>query len=402
MHIALVNQWYPPETGGGGVATHNFYFANALVEAGHQVSVIASRFTAQTPTRSVQNGVKVIRVTSPNLYRWRRLPLAGRQYRFVQAAIYSRRVCRALAALHQELPVDIAEFADVNAEGLFWRNGMSRLLVVRCHMPAWILARTYTAVEAPYSIALLGRAEKAVIRRADLVSAPSRSLANLITAECELPANHIHVTANALDTRTFAPGPMRAPAEVINVLWVGRLERAKGADLLIEAIPGICERVAGVRFIIVGGARPHPQGGTYETFMRARFGDLIAVDRIDLRGAMAQDDLPDVYRISDIAVVPSLLFESFSFTVAQAMAYGLPVVASRIGGIPETLDDGRCGLLVSPNNTDEFVAAVVQLATHPEQRRQLGQAARERAVSVFTAETVARQSVGIYEQALHN
>ncbi len=400
MHIALVNQWYPPETGGGGVAMHNYYFAQACARLGHHVTIIAQRPKPATPALRVEGNITILRVTSPDFYRARRLPLLGRQYRVVQGLLYSWQVCRALKMRHRELPVDVAEFAEVNAEGFFWNGSMSKRLVVRCHTPAWVLDRYYTRVESPYDANLLGWAEKRVIRRAHLITAPSQDLANVISADCGLPVARIHPIANALDVDQFKPDPSVPKADTLTALFVGRLERQKGIDALVKAIPIVCAQFPNIRFTIVGGSRPRPGGGLYSDYIKTELAAQIAAGQVALCGFVPDEQLAGLYQRSHINLVPSVLYESFSFTAAQGMAFGLPVVASRIGGVPETLGFGECGVLVEPDNPDELAAGILTLARDPALRERMGAAGRARAVSTFTADVVARATIAYYESAL--
>lgn len=402
MHIALVNQWYPPETGGGGVATHNYHFANACVQMGHQVSVIASRPTSNVPVERTLNGVTVRRILTPDFYRFRRFLVVGRQYRFVQALYYSRQACNALARLHGEHPVDVVEFAEVNAEGFFWQEGSGRRMVIRCHTPAWVLEQYYTREETPFDANFLGWAEKRTLQRANALTAPSQDMAEIISQDCGIPVKRLNVIPNAVDTGRFVPAPTPPQSGRVTILWVGRLERAKGIEVLIEAIPLICQQVPNVRFVVIGGSRPRPQGGLYSDYMKVHLADYVAAGQLEVRGFTPDADLLSAYHESHICVVPSTLYESFSFTVAQAMACGLPVVGTRIGGIPETLAGGRCGVLVSPGNVQEFSEAVIALATDSAYRAAIGKTAREHAVSTFSSDMVARQIVGLYEQVLQS
>jgi glycosyltransferase involved in cell wall biosynthesis len=100
-----------------------------------------------------------------------------------------------------------------------------------------------------------------------------------------------------------------------------------------------------------------------------------------------------------MCVVPSILYESFSYTCAQAMAAGRPVVATRIGGIPETVEDGVTGLLVEPGNAAELAEALIRLALDPVQRARMGQAGRERVARDFNPATVARRMLAVYARA---
>lgn len=400
MHIALVNQWYPPESGHGGVAMHNYYLANACTRLGHRVTVIARRPSRDVPARYCAGGVSVLRVSTPDLYRYRRVLLVGRHYRALAALTYSWQVCRTLAALHREAPVDIAEFTDVNAEGFFWRQGWGRKLAARCQTPAFVLAQYYTPAESVYDPTLLGRAERQVIRRADILFAPSRDMAAVISTACQLAPDRFHVIPNALDAQLFSPRVRERESREPTILFVGRLERAKGIEVLAQAIPQVCQHLPSVRFVIIGPDRPRPPNGSHRQFLEQSLAEYIASGHVELRGAISQPDLIRAYHEADIGVVPSLLYESFSYTCAQTMACGLPVVASRIGGIPETLAHGECGLLVTPESPRGLSEALVELCRDPDKRRALGAAGRERAVTAFSSETVARRNLEVYEQAL--
>lgn len=405
MRIALISQWYPPETGGGGIATHNYHFANACARLGHDITVISSQGangsgrTGGSASDCMQNGVRVIRVPEISLYRYRRLPLVGGQLRFLQALIYSRRVCAELERLEREQPFDIAEFADVNAEGFFWREGLGKRLVVRCQTPNFVLARYYTREELAFNARWLGWAERRTIRRADLLGAPSYDMAQVVGEACGLPVEQFHVTPDALDTDHFHPKP-RPPSDTVTILFVGRLERAKGIDTLIETIPAVCDANANVRFVLVGGSRPRPGGGTSVDHLKRALAPYLERGQVVLKGFVPDEALVSLYHAADITVVPSLLYESFSFTCAQAMACGVPVVASRVGGIPETLAHGACGVLVTPGSSAELTAALNSLIHDPARRRQLGQAAREHVVRHFSADAVASAILDSYAQAL--
>jgi glycosyltransferase involved in cell wall biosynthesis len=410
MHIVLANQWYPPETGGGGVATHNEAFARACVALGHQVTALSYRPNPTTPRDTMRDGVRIVRVPSINPFRFHRLPLIGRQYRFVQAIGYSRTICHALAAINRESPIDIVEFAEVNAEGFFWRGnsggnkGSGALkrakMVVRCHTPAYVLADYYTRQELLYDANLLGWAERRQIRHADALTAPSHDMARLIRETCGLPPDSIQVIPNAMDIQAFSPPQEKPSKPQVTVLFVGRLERAKGIEALIAAIPQVCAQVPNVQFRLVGPNRPRTGGQPYADYIGQTLAPYIAAGQVVLCGFVTDEALRDEYAHADIAVVPSLLYESFSLTCSQAMAMALPVVASRIGGIPETLGDGEFGVIVEPDNAGQLAAALVDLARNPDRRHRIGTAARQHAVTTFSAAVVAPQILDVYARTL--
>jgi glycosyltransferase involved in cell wall biosynthesis len=400
MHIALVNRWYPPHTGYGGVAVYNQYLAHALVELGHRVTVLAARWSPDVPAIDDDAGVRVRRILAQYPHWPQRLPVAGRYIRPLRQLRYSLLVALHLRALEAADRPDVVEFAEVEGEGFAYLHARRRCsTIVRCHTPTFVLRHYYTAQEMPHDTALTAMMEKSCIRRADALTAPSHDLARTIAGMCEVAEDRITVIPNALDTQLFAPGSALAPttpSSEVTVLHVGRLDRGKGIEVLAQAIPAVLRQAPNTRFVFIGDDRPAGNGTTW----RQRLMDYCAAagveQRVEFVGAASQETLCEWYRRSDIAVVPSLIYESFSYTCAQALAMGKPVVASRIGGISETVSDGETGVLVEPGNVHELAATIVNLARQPELRWRLGQNGRQKAERDFNALRIAEQAVSVY------
>jgi glycosyltransferase involved in cell wall biosynthesis len=402
MHIALVCRWYPPHSGFGGVAAHNYYAARALVAVGHRVTVIAARWSAEVPAAEQCEGVVVHRLLSRHRPWMHRLPVVGRQARAFVQGCYSRQVARALRALERSDPPDVIEFADIEAEGHAYLHGRRRRpVVIRCHTPAFILNRYYRPEERPWATARIEAREKDCIGRATALTAPSLDMARTIAGECGLADGRVVVIPNALDVEPFVKASRRneasrATGEETVILHVGRLDRGKGIAVLAEAIPSVLAENPTVRFVFVGQDRPDGQGSTW----LARLDDVLrqhgARERVEFVGAATQPDLIAWYGRADMAVVPSLIYESFSYTCAQAAAAGLPVIASRIGGIPDTIPDNVAGLITEPGDARQLAGALIRLARDPNSRRCMGAAGQEKAVREFNAPVVASRLLEVY------
>jgi glycogen(starch) synthase len=404
MHIALVCRWYPPHSGFGGVAMHNYYTARSLVKAGHRVSVIAARWSEEVPALEEAEGVKVHRLLSLHRSWMHRLPLFGRHARsFVQWS-YSRRVAAALHDMERTDPPDVVEFADIEAEGHAYLAGRpGRPVVIRCHTPAFVLHRYYRPEERPWRTEGIEAREKFCIKRATALTAPSHDMARTIAAECGLPEERIAVIPNALDVEPFlADGgrekPVQSGEEVV-ILHVGRLDRGKGVEVLAAAIPKVLANAPEAKFVFVGEDRSDGGGGTWRSRLTEICRANNVAERVEFTGGVSQAELIAWYHRADVAVVPSLIYESFSYTCAQAAAAGLPVVASRIGGIPETIPDDVAGIITEPGDVGQLADALVRLARDPELRRRLGAAAREKAVREFSAPVVAERLLEVYSRA---
>jgi glycogen(starch) synthase len=411
MHIVLVNRWYPPHTGYGGVAVYNYYLAHALVKLGHRVTVVAARWSPDVPGLHKDSGVTVHRLLSQHHYRLHRLPIVGRYMRPLQQMLYSLQVYRKLQELEIQDRPDVIEFAEVNAEGFVYLLRRRHCpVVVRCHTPTFVLRRYYTPAEMPYDTSLTTMMEKSCIHHADALTAPSYDMAQTIARECGIPVGQVAVIPNALDVEFFSPdrrrstdsgqrtpSPESRTSDDLIVLHVGRLHRVKGVEVLARAIPQVLRAVPQIRFVFIGKDQMDSDRGTWRQRLESCFQEQGMDDKVVFLSSVDQSTLIEWYCRADVAVVPSILYESFSYTCAQAMAAGLPVVASRIGGIPETVHDEVSGLLVAPGDAEGLARAVIRLAQNSSLRRRIGQAGRAKARQHFDALNVAEQFIELIE-----
>jgi len=186
-----------------------------------------------------------------------------------------------------------------------------------------------------------------------------------------------------VDLELFAPRDRAAcrarlglDRDEVVVLFVGRIDPVKGLDTLLCAARCLHDAAAPVTLVVVGGdldERGAPTGALRQVAALAH--DVGVAPRVRLVGAQPQDQLPDFYGAADAVAVPSR-YESFGLVAVEAMACGVPVVASRAGGLAFTVDE-RAGILVPPNDPAALAAALRRVVTDPALRAQLGAGARE-------------------------
>lgn len=400
MHIVLANQWFLPEQS-GGVGKYNVIVAHAYRALGHQVSVIAKQPSPEIPLQEEIDGICVRRIPIGDSYYLRRIPVLGRYVRPMRQLLHAWRVNRAIRDLHRLQPVDVVEFAEVNAEGYFYAREPLTPFVVRCHTPTAVLRSSYEPGELDFDTSIIERCERDLIRRAHAVTAPSKDAARVVATSCDVAFDNITVIPNPvpISDSTFERSNDYTFQPPLNVLYVGRMERVKGAGVLAEAIPLVLKEVHDARFVFVGGDRPTLRGNSQSASLEGRLEQMNAVSNVRFLGSVNEAALAGSYRAADICVVPSMLYESFSYTCAQAMAAGKPVVASRIGGIPETVEDGVTGILVAPGDAAELSQAIVRLAKDPDLRKRMGCAGRDRVAKDFDPVKIAQQNMKVYEHA---
>jgi phosphatidylinositol alpha-mannosyltransferase len=226
------------------------------------------------------------------------------------------------------------------------------------------------------------------IHQAIAVSEPARAFVNRY-----FPDFSMRVIPNGIDLDTFKPGlaPIRhLRDDKINILFVGRLEKRKGLGDLLRAYRFIQSRGPSTRLIIVGDG---PLRGNVESYIaRHRLPNAI------MAGYVPESVKPRYYSSADIFCAPATGAESFGIVLLEALASGLPVVATEIPGYMSVLEPGLDSLTVQPRSWRELGASLVILARNAELRRRMGDYAREKAWR-YSWPSVASNVIGIYEEA---
>jgi glycosyltransferase involved in cell wall biosynthesis len=232
-------------------------------------------------------------------------------------------------------------------------------------------------------------------RWAHRVVAVSHEVGELARRRDSLSPSRLEVIPNGIDLERFSPAGRRAetrkelqiPAGARVALTVGHLTHIKGVDVLIEAAARLGTDLPQTIFLVVGSGN--------------RLGDLqrsIELHQLGSRFRLLgeRSDVPELLEAADLFVLPSRS-EGQPNSLLEAMATGLPVVATRVGGVPELCADGREGLLVPPDDAAALGGALGAILTSPDLARRLGRAARERAERDFSVTTMVRRYEQLYE-----
>jgi glycosyltransferase involved in cell wall biosynthesis len=215
--------------------------------------------------------------------------------------------------------------------------------------------------------------------------------------ELRAPSARTRVIYGGADPERFSPDP---DAVRRGVLFVGRLTPHKGVDRLIAALPDEAElRLAGST-----GHDPHPPERYYPSLLRR----VAAGRRVRFLGAVPESDLPALYRQAEVVALPSVhrtcygreiaVSELLGLVAIEAMASGTPVVASRIGGLPEVVEDGATGFLVEPGDEAELRSRLAQVLGDRSLASRLGRKARERVLETFTWDACAERCLAAYSE----
>lgn len=218
-------------------------------------------------------------------------------------------------------------------------------------------------------------AEAAVMACSEVVLASCTAETEQLASLYEVDPARLRVVPPGVDHAFFGPGhrpqarsALGLPSDVPVLLFVGRIQPLKGADVALRALAEL-RRHPDAHLVVVGGPSG-PRGDEHLSFIRELADDLGVNDRVRLVDPQPHEFLSTHYRAADVCVVPSRS-ESFGLVALEAAACGTPVVASAVGGLTTLVDHGRTGYLVDDPLPEEFARAISQVIENPQLAAQL-------------------------------
>jgi glycosyltransferase involved in cell wall biosynthesis len=403
LRICLLSYRSNPHCGGQGVYLKQL--SRSLKELGHHVEVLSG-----PPDPQLDDGIPVHRVPSldlynpddpfrlprlhelgrpANLYEWLNVSTMGfpepflfglQAYHFLrrhghrfdivhdnQSLSYglwaaSRRL-PTLATIHHPITVDLK--IALQAENVFWR----RLKTLRWH-------------------SFLGM-QKQVARTLPLLLTVSRCARGDIGRDFGVHPSRFRIVPNGINTDLFHPLP-DIPREPHRIIATNSADTPlKGLAFLLQAVADIRRRRP-IRLVVIG--RPKPKGP-----IARLVGELDLAPQVTFTGRISQDAFIREYARAGMAVVPSV-YEGFGLPAGEAMACGLPVIATTGGALPEVV--GEAGVLVPPRDPTALAAAIEDLLDHPDKAAALGQRGYARVQAHFTWQRAAEKTVAAYREVI--
>ena len=361
--------WHP-DAGGGQIIAYKT--SEALARAGHRVHYLA--VAPEGYERQVDWGDAEFTSTAPGLTE--AVPLARRLARSGSTNDYD--------VVHVHQAGETVGYC--LAYALARRMGLQAKLVLSIYAP-----RTYAF---PRSIGEVITALSC--HGADLVLSLSEFSKHDIGRAYRVPRSRIAVTYAGVDS-SFTTQPSqqkRSEDDPFTILFCGRLNgphEQKGVDVLLKSFPTVLKSHKAELNIIGTG----PRLAQYQ----ALAGELGISKEVHFLGFVEHQEMPRQYQQANLFVLPSRR-ESFGLVLAEAMACGLPVVATTAGAIPEVVEDGVTGLLVPSDDAEAFAAAVVSLLSDHKRMKAMGTAGATRVSEYFTWDRVAQRVSDGYHRVL--
>ncbi|HEV7135937.1 MAG TPA: glycosyltransferase family 4 protein [Steroidobacteraceae bacterium] len=434
MKIAILNQPQDPIAAGeeqrGSVAIVNWELARCLASR-HEVIVYAPRSRGQAAVER-WGGIEIrrIRFVARRLHKAVQL-LWGHRSRgqpYFTSRLYHReyfaRIARDLSASRPDI--------------LHLPNQMQFAALFKRACPGLkVVAHVHQDELAQLDIELLRRDLAAV----DAVATVSEFVTARARARLPEMAARICTVGNGVDVLRFRPAararvhPRELRPRPLRLLYVGRIAPDKGVHLLTETVDGLIREGVNLELTLIGkpGLMPYDllrrlladdaqalaavqpfygrnlrswiakeilrRGRSYHDALRARLSPAAAA-RVRFLGTVSLAALIRAYRAADLLVLPSIWQESYGLPVAEAMACGVPVLASASGGVPELIEDGATGRLFARLDTPALARALREMSADPAALRAMGRAARSRAQQLLTWGRSAERLERLYRRAL--
>ena len=229
--------------------------------------------------------------------------------------------------------------------------------------------------------------DKKTKQRADAVQALCEFGKKQLESFYNISSKKVFIVPNGVKSKTPFT---RSKILETPLLFMGGSSHHKGLDVLLEALPAIIKEHPEVRLIVLGEMKREEKG----LILIAR--KLGVMRNILWRGLVSQDEMPKFYEKTYISVFPSRL-DTFPLGILESMAYGIPVVATKVGGIPEIVENNRSGVLVLKENPEDLAQALIELLNNPEKVKMMGLRARKIAQDRFSWEKVAEE----FEKKIH-
>lgn len=359
--------YFPPEV--GGLESHVYYLCRALASEGHRVDIVTSRSVPDTPEHEVMDGVHVWRTWFParNPVGW-----AGHA---IGSISRTKQLAAGADVVHAQA------FASVLPGRLAARG--SRVPLITTWHTSHFLMRADSPIWRPIFRRMLGAA--------DYNLAASREIADV--GNRILPEARVEALTNGVETDIFRPVAATLPpleGGRRRLIVPRRLFPKNGVEFAVRALPAIAA-AHDVEMVFVG------DGPERESLVRLA-GELEVSDRAHFLGARPNAEMPGLLASAELAIFPSLM-EATSVAALECMSCELPVAASRVGGLPEIVDDSVGGLF-EPADPESLASVVNALLADPDGLRARGRAGRTRVVDHWSNRRLARRHLEVYRASI--
>ncbi|MEO6747852.1 MAG: glycosyltransferase family 4 protein [Caldimonas sp.] len=393
MHVALLSPAWPLDQYPNGVVTYVHWMREELRRAGHDVSIFC--VTLGHPEKGVYQ-------VKPSLRRRLRAWLASTGGQASQHwMLHWGSVCAdAIRAVHRSQPIDVIEME----ESFGWCGDVAAATgiptIVKLHGPAF-MSMVEEERKTPFARVKIDKEGQALARVA-VILAPSHCTLRETVTHYRLKPTVQRAVVNPLALPPGAPLWDLKGCNAQTILFVGRFDKLKGADIVLEAFRKLLKTRPELRLIFVGPDAGIPtQEGPLEHFeaYRARLFPAEQAANVSFRGKLKPEEIYTLRAEAFVTVVASR-WENQSYTALEAMLQGCPLVSTDAGGQAEIVAHGSTGLLARSGSADDFHDKIELLLRDPQYAAALGRAGRAYVLDRHSPARVASETLAAYREAI--
>ena len=376
MNVLIVSPYFYPKR--GGLENYSYNIAKILVEKRHDITVLCSNHEKENKEEIIDD-IRVIRLRPDYI-------LSNTPIRFDLFFTISKLVKENnfdLINAHTPVPfyADIAAMVSKRYKIPF---------VLTYHAGSLMKDRIFIdAIAKIYQLTI----EKFTLARANRTITVSEFVKNNYLKEYK---EKVCIISPGVDTGRFKPSKNKIEKIPNNILFVAQLVKGhewKGLDYLLESINLIKEDIENIKLTVVGS-------GNYINHYKDKVNELRIKDNVIFKGRVSDDELVKEYQKANILVLPSYSnAESFGIVNLEAMACGIPIVASKIGGVPDVVKEGENGLLVPPRDSEALADAIIYLLENEDIREKMGKNGREK-VEDYSWGRIAEETERVYKRVI--
>ncbi|MEJ2125962.1 MAG: glycosyltransferase family 4 protein [Candidatus Bathyarchaeota archaeon] len=386
MKIGTLTWEYPPRVV-GGIARHCEGLAKALVNQNHDVHLFTLDFPGALEYEK-KDGIKVYRASTelghPNFLTW--------------VLMFNHFLSKRMADVTKTVDFDVMHVHDWLAafSGISFKHYLKKPIILTMHSTEVGRAQ---GLHSPDSFSING-IEWWATYEADRVIVCSHSMKDEICNHFNLPREKVDIIPNAIDASKYdVPVDRGAVRQRYGVGWgeklilcVGRLVPQKGVEYFIRAIPLIAKKYPEAKFIIVGE-------GWSRDLLEEEARASGHANKITFTGFASDKQVIELMTSADTLVVPSI-YEPFGIVALEGMATGVPVVASRVGGLAEVIDHDKTGIFVYPRSPESLAWGIDKVLSDPDNAKMLTKNAKEKLHKAYSWEAVAMKTVEVYKKVV--
>ena len=394
LAVALLSPGWPAEAMANGIVSYTATLVPALHELGLRCHVLAARVMADR----VEPFVYPVRVNDRSLksrIMWRLDPTGWPHRSFCRALL------REVERLHAEDALDLLELEESYGWPRLMAGKIAVPMIVRLHGP-WFLNGAANGVPPDEAFHLRDRWEKEGMLAADGVTAPSRHVLEQTRRHFGIELPHAQVIPNPVETVATENRWELQACDRNRIVFVGRFDRHKGGDTMIDAFAHIVQQYPEARLDFIGPDRGYidDNGRTWQ-FDDYLWEKLQGADRakVTYHGFVPLGQAAEMRKRALVTVAPSR-YETFGIAAAEAMMAGCPLVACDGGALTELVQDDRNGLMAPAGNAAAVGAQVLSLLRRHDRAAQLGEQAAKDTAQRYAPAVVARLTLEFYRRVL--